>query len=342
MPFTSHSPLLLPCLLIRRSLRHESAPASRRIYTEHMWAYLAAPVLMLLPERWRQNAGFAAPMPWCVASFTCGVAQAVSGLAALVWWYSYSVENWAQNVMTHAVETQSAVAGLGPHEFGVLALTVVAASPVTWLIVVWSVEGIVRVLAAAVTEEVFATLPLALIAGVSALVQPVRNENPGLRASTAASLDDTPARSFAAFLRRRAFEKTHARIADDVTRIQGVEGDVLRIRANHGKPDWEVGRMIRIGDDFYRLENVSERHGGAARTSAHGNDGLPSTRPTSTTPSQTPADKHARPFVYKLRRLAAGIATRHTLSYDLPPGAAAALESKPTRAHEPASVMARK
>ena len=160
MPFTSHSPLLLPCLLIRRSLRHESAPASRRIYTEHMWAYLAAPVLVLLPERWRQNAGFAAPMPWCVASFTCGVAQAVSGLAALVWWYSYSVENWAQNLMTHAVETQSAVAGLGPHEFGVLALTVVAASPVTWLIVVWSVEGIVRVLAAAVTEEVFATLPL--------------------------------------------------------------------------------------------------------------------------------------------------------------------------------------
>ena len=126
-----------------------------------------------------------------------------------------------------------------------------------------------------------------------------------------------------------------------MTRIQGVEGDVLRIRANHGKPDWEVGRMIRIGDDFYRLENVANAT--AARLARRPRKyGLPSTRPTSTTPSQTPADKHARPFVYKLRRLAAGIATRHTLSYDLPPGAAAALESKPTRAHEPASVMARK
>jgi hypothetical protein len=310
-----------------------------------MWPYLAAPILVLLPERWRANAGFAAPMPWRVASFICGLAQAASGLAALVWWYSYSVENWTRNVMTHAAESQSVVAGLKPHEFGVLALVVVAASPITWLIVVWCVEGIVRILAAAITEEVFATLPLALIAGIYALVRPVRNENPGLLATTDAALDESPAHSFLAFLRRNVFEMIHTRVADDVTRIKDADGEGLRVRASHSKPEWEVGRMIRIGDDFYRVENVSERHGAASRTHAQGNDGLAHTHATSatgTSASQTLPDTHPRPYVYKLRRLAAGVATRHTLHHELAPDAAAALESWSDRLHEPAPAVTRK
>ncbi len=310
-----------------------------------MWSYVLAPILVLLPERWRRNPGFAASMPWRVASFICGLAQAVSGFAALVWWYSYSVENWAQRVMTHAAQTQSSVAGLKPHEFGALAFAVVAASPVTWLIIVWCVEGIVRVLAAAITEEVFAMLPLALIAAVWAFLHPLRDENPGLLATADASLGETPAHSFVTFLRRSAFEKMHTRVADDVTRIKDAEGEVLRIRASHAKPEWEVGRMILIGDNFYCVENVSERRGAAARTYAQGSDGLPHTHAGNATRAsalQMPTDTHARPFVYKLRYRAAGVVTRHTLHYDLPDGLADALESAAARPHEPAHVVSRK
>jgi hypothetical protein len=137
----------------------------------------------------------------------------------------------------------------------------------------------------------------------------------------------------------------HTRVADDETRIKDADGEGLRVRASHSKPEWEVGRMIRIGDDFYRVENVSERHGAASRTHAQGNDGLAHTHATSatgTSASQTLPDTHPRPYVYKLRRLAAGVATRHTLHHELAPDAAAALESWSDRLHEPAPAVTRK
>ncbi len=307
-----------------------------------MWPYLTAPFAVLLPARWRAQSAFEAPMPWRIASFICGVFQCITGLAALAWWYSYSVEHWAQTVVSHAADTHASLNDMKPQTAGVLALAVVATSPITWLIVIWCVEGLVRILAAAITSEVFATLPLALIAGTISLFRPVRDENPGLRGGAAsigdASLDDSPARSFAKFLRRGIVERTRAHAPDDLTRIKDVDGDLLRIRASHTKPGWEPGRIVRIGNigdigrngaDFYRIERLSERHGAAGYTAATENDGLPHAH--TQVHIDAARDKHPRPFVYLLRRLAAGVANRDTLDYDIPPEARASLDAAAAR-----------
>jgi len=291
---------------------------------------LPAPIAVLLPARWRAHSSFVPPTSWRVASFICGLAQCITGLAALVWWYSYSVANWAQTVVSHATETQKSLSEMKPHEAGLLGLALVATNPITWVILAWCIEGLVRILAVAITEEVFATLPLALIAGAISLFRPVRAENPGLRGSASgnagdASLDDSPAHSFANFLRRGLAERTHARVPDHITRLKDIDADLLRIRASHTKPDWEPGRLVLIDGDFYRIDNFSERHGAAALTAIMDNDGLPHTHTLA-------PDAHPRPFVYLLRHLSAGIVTRHTLHYEISPESRATLDQSPAPA----------
>jgi hypothetical protein len=259
-----------------------------------MWPYFTAPVLVLLPERWRHRVTFEAPMPWRVASAVCGIAQMSTGFAALIWWYSYSVENWAGRVMNHAIETQSAMSSMKPHQLGAMALVVVATNPVTWLIVIWMMEGLVRVLAAGITAEVFGTLPLAILAEAIALFQPARTLNPGLTSPAGdASLDETPAHSFASFLRRGVIEHTRAHVEDHVTHLKDGEGELMKISASHTKPGWEPGRIICIAapdrDEFYHIETFTERN-----------------------------EDPARPFVYIIRRLSAGIRTRNMLTYAPP------------------------
>jgi hypothetical protein len=314
-----------------------------------------APIAVLLPARWRVSTVHEAPTSWRVASFICGLAQCCTGLAALVWWYSYSVANWASTVVSHATATQPALSNMKPHETGVLALMVVVTNPITWVILAWCIEGLVRILAAAITEEVFATLPLAIIAGTISLFRPVRAENPGLRGANArmrrasvsaenigdATLDDSPAHSFAHFLRRGLIEHTHARVPDHITRLADTDADLLRIRSSHTKPDWEPGRIVLIDGAFYRIDNFSERHGAAAHTAIMDNDGLPHTH----THAKTNApDTHARPFVYRLRRLSAGIVTRHTLHYEISPESRATLDASPAPAapHHSSPVTSRK
>lgn len=283
-----------------------------------MWSYLAAPFLVLVPARWRRDVIFAAPVHWRVASFMCGVVQCVSGFGALVWWYSYSVTTWTDRVMEHALQTQQAVGELKADAVGLLGLTIVAASPVTWLIALWCLEGIARILAAAITEEVFATLPLALIAGVAILVRPISAENPGLRAASGLAPDETldrsPASGFAAFLRRGVMARTHARVLDQVILLKDADGEVLKICASHTKEEWEVGRMLRVDGEFYRIESFTERHGNAAFSVAAQDDGLPRVSRAAAAVS----DGYARPFVYKLRRLGAGVMNRNVLTYELP------------------------
>jgi len=233
-----------------------------------------------------------------------------------------------------------------PHETGVLALMIVVTNPITWIILAWCIEGLVRILAAAITEEVFATLPLAIIAGAISLFRPVRAENPGLRGAASgttgdASLDDSPAHSFANFLRRGLIEHTHARVPDHITRLADTDADLLRIRSSHTKPDWEPGRIVLIDGDFYRIDNFSERRGAAAHTAIMDNDGLPHTH----THAKTNApDTHARPFVYRLRHLSAGIVTRHTLHYEISPECRATLDASPAPAapHHSSPVTSRK
>ena len=249
---------------------------------------LAAPFLVLLPERWRKRAAPAdAPTNWRVASALIGVVQCVTGFLALVWWYSWSVEHWTARVVSRTADAHP-LTDVAPYQLGLLGLTLIATNPVTWLIVLWSIEGIARILAAAITSEVFGTLPLALIAGAMFLLRPVDLAD-GEGQSSAAH-------GFVAFLRRRFSEKTHPAAPDVLTPFKDAHGELLRVAATHTKPDWESGRILSIRGDFYRMDEFTARYSGAP---VH-------------------PDGVARPFLYKLRRLEAGVLTPRTLRYDPP------------------------
>ena len=276
--------------MIRRTLPRRTPLRHLAVYTEQMSPHLTAPFLVLLPERWRKRAAPAdAPTNWRVASALIGVVQCLTGLAALVWWYSWSVEHWARDVVSRAA-TAHPEADLQPYQLGLLGFTVIATSPITWLIVLWCIEGVARILAAAITSEVFGTLPLVLIAGAISLVRP---DGP------AGTHGSAPASGFAAFLRRRISEKTRAAAPDILTPFKDAHGELLRIAASHTKPEWEAGRILYIRGDFYRMDEMIERYAGGP----------------------THPDGAARPFIYKLRRLEAGVLTPRTLRYEPPEGA---------------------
>jgi hypothetical protein len=267
--------------------------------------YLIAPLLVLLPEQWRKHAAPEdAPMNWRVASALIGVVQCVTGLVGLVWWYSWSVEHWASQVVSRAADAHPSTE-LKPFQLGLLGFTVIATSPLTWLIVAWSVEGVARILAAAITSEVFGTLPLALIATAISLVR--GGDFDDARSSTSVH-------GFGAFLRRRLSEKTRAAAPDALTPFKDAKGEVLRVAATHTKPDWEAGRILYIRGDFYRMDEFTARYSGAP----------------------THPDGAARPFIYKLRRLEAGVLTARTLRYEPPEGAVTRTPELYTRATSPA------
>ena len=71
---------------------------------------------------------------------------------------------------------------------------------------------------------------------------------------------------------------------------ESVQGSdlVLEIRSCRTKPDWIPPRVVRIANDYYRLESTSE-------------------------------GKRPRPFIFHLRRLPAGVPGRSVLLYDPPP-----------------------
>jgi hypothetical protein len=252
-----------------------------------MWPLLTAPLLVLLPARWRKRAAPGdAPINLRIASAVIGVVQCVTGFLALAWWYSWSAEHWTSHVVSRAADAHP-LTDVAPYQLGLLGLTLFASSPITWLVALWSIEGVARILAAAITSEIFATLPLALIAAAIALFRP---QDPDDARST------SPAHGFAAFLRRLLSEKTHAPAPDVLTPFKDAHGELLRVASSHTKPDWEAGRILYISGDFYRMDELTERYSGAP----------------------THPDGAARPFLYKLRRLEAGVLTPRTLRYDPP------------------------
>ena len=92
--------------------------------------------------------------------------------------------------------------------------------------------------------------------------------------------------SFFSAISEKWSEKRHAAGPDEVVAKRDGSDEILEIRASRRKPDWDPPRVVRIKDVYYRLEGCSK---GAPR----------------------------RPFVYRLRRLAAGVPGRSVLLYEL-------------------------
>jgi hypothetical protein len=74
--------------------------------------------------------------------------------------------------------------------------------------------------------------------------------------------------------------------ADQVSFLRSGTEEIMEICASRRKPGWDPPQVVRVGESYYRLEEFSKFTG-------------------------------ARPFRYKLRRLAAGVPGRKVLLYEL-------------------------
>jgi hypothetical protein len=240
--------------------------------------YLVAPVLSLLPRRWRELLPYNSSMPRVAATIISGCAEALCGLAGLVYWYSYSVAGWVQKSLDAQLNAHPGTA-IPVGTEGFVGLLLVAAHPLTWVIVAISVDGIVRVCAAAFTGEVLGTFPLFIVDRIFARFMgrggASKDSGNSLRA-------DGP--SFFSALRQKYLIGRLPLVADELHYTGEDSEQILEIRACRPKLEWDPPRVVRYADDYFRLERVGQTSG-------------------------------ARPFLYVLRRLSAGVPGRTVLNY---------------------------
>jgi hypothetical protein len=241
-----------------------------------MLSYALGPFLAFLPKRWRESRPFHASVECRPAVLLSGLLECVAALVALVYWYSYSVTHWAADAVFSAIQNG---AEIDPNAIGFAGLAVMWLHPLTWLIAYCGVEGIVR-LCAAFTDTTLGILPLFL--ADKAYLQFVRRGNP-LSAGTDNFSQSHLASSLRA-VRERVLMATVPLVPDELRFTANGSDEVLEIRACRAKPDWTPPRVVRHEDRYYQLEACS--------------------------PGSTP-----RPFIYRLRRLSAGVPGRNVLTY---------------------------
>jgi hypothetical protein len=121
-----------------------------------MWRLALGTILALLSRRWRARLRFDEAIPWVRATVLSGFLESLLALLGLFDWYSHSVTPRAANALDSALRNgpERAVPG---QAIGFSALVLWLIHPLTWLIGFFLIEGLVRLLAAAFTEQIFAT-----------------------------------------------------------------------------------------------------------------------------------------------------------------------------------------
>jgi hypothetical protein len=241
-----------------------------------MLSYTLGPFLAFLPKRWRESLPFHASIEWKPAVLQSGILESILALIALVYWYSYSVTHWAAQAVFSAIQRG---AEIDPKALGFAGLAVMFLHPLTWIIAYFGVEGIVR-LCAAFTDTTLGVLPLFLADKI--YLQVVRGKNP--LAMGTDNFSQSHLASGIRAVREKALAASLPLIQDELHFTKDGSEEILEIRASRPKPDWTPPRVVRYGDRYYRLESSS----------------------TGTPP---------RPFLYKLRRLPAGVPGRTVLIY---------------------------
>lgn len=133
-------------------------------------AYVIGPFYALLPKRWRQGERHGPGTYLARAAMISGVGEAVFALVILGFWYAANTglfsSRFANYLSTTAVGMSSEwIFG------GSVGLLGFAVSPLTWLIVYFALEGVIRAFAALASDEVVGTLPLYVLAFFWGLAQ---------------------------------------------------------------------------------------------------------------------------------------------------------------------------
>jgi hypothetical protein len=244
-----------------------------------MLAFLLGPFLAVLPKRWRQSLPFHKPIEWRTAFVLSGFGEFLFGVGAMLLWYSYSVTTWVSRGL------DAALAGkMGPNvneqEVGFMAIFIFATHPLTWVIMYFAVEGSIRLVGAAFTENNLGILPLFVTDKIFLKI----TGRSGPDAAQAAGFTETNLSSYIGAIREKVRVSTTGIIPDKLGVTREGADEFLEIHACRSKPDWTPPRTVRYQDTFYRLEEASRGF-------------------------------KPRPFRYRLRRLSAGVMSRTVLVY---------------------------
>ena len=240
-----------------------------------MLTYFLGPFLAFFPKRWRESLPASSSVNWKHATVLSGLAESVLALIAMVYWYSYSMASWVGHAMDKTLSGDMPT-GVNEQEIGFAAVMIFATHPLTWLIGYSSVEGAVRLLGAAVSENILGVLPLYLVDQVI-----TRIAGRGTKSTDSAQNNFASAKSA---VRTTLMQSILPRVPDELRVARNENEEVLEIRACRPKEDWVPPRVVRYGDVYYRLEETSK-------------------------------GTVSRPFGYLLRRLPAGVPGRSVLLY---------------------------
>lgn len=244
-----------------------------------MGTFLLGPILALLPRAWRSALPLAESVNWERATAVSGAIELVLGLIALSEWYARGMSIWVGYGVSQALAGK-----LGTEvrfqDIGGAALIIWATHPLTWLIGYFALEGAVRLCAGAFGGTPCGTFPLFLADSI--FFRPFRRRGATpLEAGAGARANVS---SFAGAVRERVHSAKGKDVADELRFRKDDSGEILEIHACRRKQDWTPPRVVQYLDAYYRLE---EDAGGSG----------------------------ARPFLYRLRRMAAGVPGRSVIIY---------------------------
>jgi len=249
-----------------------------------MWKVVPGILLSLLPRPWRVV--FAIPpetVPWVSAAIIGGIVESLFAVVGLVYWYSHSVTTWAARALDSALHN-GPTADYDPHVLGFAAFVIWLIHPLTWLLASFFLEGLLRLVAAISSGEILPTWVLA--AAHWCYCKSAQKPTEDDRAVTAGGREGP-----GSFVRAAKLAVKSARLPqlpDELVARTEDAGSILEISSSHAKAEWAPPRIVRVDGDYYRLESVAD-------------------------------GRRPRPFVYRLRRLPAGVPGRSVLLYTSPP-----------------------
>src|SRR6266702_1720060 len=97
-----------------------------------MLRFLLGPFVALLPKRWRCSLALLPSADWRVPSILSGLAEFLVAVAAMLYWYSYSVTTWVSRGLELALAGKAGP-GVNEQEIGFMAIFIFATHPLTWL-----------------------------------------------------------------------------------------------------------------------------------------------------------------------------------------------------------------
>jgi hypothetical protein len=125
-------------------------------------AYMFAPFYTLLPKRWRRGERHGPQRYLARAALISGIGEAVLSLVVLGMWYAQAEGIFGDSYASHLINS-TASSGSEWVFGGSIGLIGFAVNPLTWLIVYFCIEGVIRAFAALASDDVVGTLPLYLV-----------------------------------------------------------------------------------------------------------------------------------------------------------------------------------